>query len=76
MTYRRTIHRAADGTSDIYDVLVAFNVTNPAIAHAIKKLLMPGQRGAKSMMQDLDEARAAIGRAMELVNAAMPQGET
>ena len=30
---------------DVYDVLMVFNVTNPATQHAIKKLLMPGSRG-------------------------------
>lgn len=49
---------------DVYSVLVAFGVTNPADAHAIKKLLMPGQRGAKSAIQDREEAIMSIYRAI------------
>lgn len=51
---------------DVYDVLKAFNVINPATQHAIKKLLMPGKRGVKSNVQDLEEAKASIIRAIEL----------
>ena len=55
---------------DVYDVLVAFGVTNPAIAHALKKLLCPGQRGQKSRRQDLLEAGVALQRAIELEDSA------
>jgi hypothetical protein len=55
---------------DVYDVLLAFNVTCPAIQHALKKLLCPGQRGTKGAMQDLQEARFSIDRAMQLLAAA------
>lgn len=51
---------------DVYDVLTAWNVTNPAVQHAIKKLLQPGQRGHKSLVQDLEEAALSIKRAIEL----------
>jgi hypothetical protein len=51
---------------DVYDVLVAFDVTNPAIQHAVKKLLCPGQRGAKDALQDLNEALVSIERAIEI----------
>jgi hypothetical protein len=51
---------------DVYDVLVAFEVTNPATAHAIKKLLMPGNRGYKDKIQDLNEAIVSINRAIEI----------
>lgn len=51
---------------DVYDILVAFNVTNPAIAHAVKKLLMPGQRGGKPWQQDVNEAIQSLHRALEL----------
>lgn len=43
-------------TVDTYDVLEAFNITCSALAHAIKKLLMPGKRGSKSYDKDCDEA--------------------
>ena len=51
---------------DVYDILVAFNVINPATAHAIKKLMMPGERGQKDVITDLEEAKASIERAIEL----------
>ena len=53
---------------DVYDVLMAFNVTNPATQHAIKKLLMPGNRGHKDKLTDLKEAYQSIARAIELEN--------
>lgn len=53
---------------DVYDILKAFKVTCPATQHAIKKLLMPGQRGNKSLIQDLDEAKLSIDRAIELAS--------
>ena len=51
---------------DIYDVLQAFEVHNPAIQHAVKKLLAGGQRGYKDTLTDLEEAKWSIGRAIEL----------
>lgn len=51
---------------DVYDVLKGFNVECPAIAHAIKKLLAPGQRGHKDAVTDKREAIQAIERSIEL----------
>lgn len=51
---------------DVYDVLKAFGITCPAMAHAIKKMLMPGKRGHKNALQDKNEAIASIKRSMEL----------
>ena len=51
---------------DVYDILVAYVVTNPADAHAIKKMLCPGQRGAKDGIQDRQEAIVSLQRAIEL----------
>lgn len=47
---------------DVYDVLKAFNVTCPALAHAVKKCLAPGQRAE----QDKREAIASIERSIEM----------
>jgi hypothetical protein len=59
--------RKINGASvDVYDILRAFGVTCPAAQHAIKKLLMPGQRGGKTKAQDLREALASVHRAIEL----------
>jgi hypothetical protein len=55
-------------TIDVYDVLDLWGVTCPAIQHAIKKLLMPGQRGSKDEITDLEEAALAIERAIEMAN--------
>jgi len=52
---------------DVYDVLTAFNVTNPAIQHAIKKLLKGGTRGYKDEKQDYTESIEAINRGIELI---------
>ncbi|QDP52406.1 MAG: hypothetical protein Unbinned96contig1001_23 [Prokaryotic dsDNA virus sp.] len=41
---------------DVYDVLDAFGVENPAVQHAIKKMLAAGNRGYKDYQQDIDEA--------------------
>ena len=55
--------------ADVYSVLVAFGVICPARAHAIKKLLMPGQRGDKGEIQDLDEALVSVSRAIDMARA-------
>jgi pyruvate/2-oxoacid:ferredoxin oxidoreductase alpha subunit len=52
--------------TDVYDILVAYGVTNPADAHAIKKMLCPGQRGVKGGIQDRQEAIVSLQRAIEL----------
>jgi hypothetical protein len=54
---------------DVYDVLLAYAVTNPADQHAIKKMLMPGKRGVKDANQDRKEAIQSLERAIELASA-------
>ena len=51
---------------DVYDVLMAWNVTNPALQHLIKKALQPGNRGHKSREQDLQDIIDSAIRAKEL----------
>lgn len=51
---------------DVYDVLRAWGVTNPALQHLIKKALQPGARGHKTLHQDLDDIVASAVRAREL----------
>lgn len=54
--------------TDVYRVLTAFAVTSSSIAHAIKKLLCAGIRGAKSEEQDYREAIKSIeARLLEMV---------
>lgn len=51
---------------DVYDVLVAWGVTNPALQHLIKKALQPGERGHKDVEQDLQDILHSAKRAIEL----------
>ena len=76
--YERTFHLIGGQKfrADVYDVLKAFGVTCPARQHAIKKLLMPGQRGSKSEVQDLDEALVSVSRAIDMACAELPEAGT
>lgn len=51
---------------DVYDVLMAWGVTNPALQHLIKKALQCGQRGHKDNNQDLQDIIDSAIRAKEL----------
>ena len=51
---------------DVYDVLKAYEITCPAMQHAVKKCLAAGQRGVKDSVQDMKEAIASIDRSIEL----------
>jgi hypothetical protein len=64
--YLRPLPASPSVTVDVYDVLVAFNVTCPARAHAIKKLLCAGLRGKGDELQDLRESIQAIDRSIQL----------
>lgn len=61
--YQRVIRSE---TVDVYDVLSAFNVTNPALQHLIKKALCAGLRGHKDKQTDMEEILSAAKRALEL----------
>lgn len=50
---------------DVYDVIYAFEVTDPCLQHAIKKLLAAGKRGHKDFKQDLIDIRDSVNRAIE-----------
>jgi hypothetical protein len=52
---------------DVYRVLELYNVTNPCIQHAVKKLLCAGGRGAKGTERDLIEAIDSITRALDMI---------
>lgn len=50
-------------TIDVYRVLSLFNVTDPCLQHAIKKLLVAGGRGAgKDVTRDVQEAIDSLTR--------------
>jgi hypothetical protein len=51
---------------DVYDVLKAFEVTNPALQHLIKKALKVGNRGHKDIETDLQDIIDSAVRAKEI----------
>lgn len=51
---------------DVYRVLRLYEVTDPCIQHAIKKLLAAGQRGAKNKEADIAEAMDTLMRYQEM----------
>ena len=53
-------------TIDVYRVLDLFNVSNPCVQHAVKKLLCSGQRGVKDTRQDVQEAITSLVRYLEM----------
>lgn len=67
-TRNKYTRRVPSNDIDVYDVLEAFDVVNPALQHAIKKLLMPGARGKGGYTQDLNEAIQSVNRALEMRN--------
>lgn len=61
---------------DVYEVILAFDITNPAIQHAIKKILCSGIRGKGNNLQDLIEAVDALYRAIEIIKRDFNEVET
>jgi hypothetical protein len=51
---------------DVYRVLELFGVTDPAIQHAVKKLLVAGGRGHKDLEKDVKEAIVSLNRWIEM----------
>lgn len=51
---------------DVYRVLQLFNVTDPCIQHAVKKLLVAGGRGVKDISKDIQEAMDTLARYQEM----------
>jgi hypothetical protein len=52
---------------DVYRVLGLFNVTDPCVQHAVKKLLVAGGRGAgKDIGKDIQEAIDSLVRYQEI----------
>lgn len=61
-------HKSVEHLSsvDIYRVLELFGVTDQALGHAIKKLLVAGNRGVKNMDRDVQEAIDTLQRWQEM----------
>lgn len=51
---------------DVYRVLQLFEVTDPCIQHAVKKLLLAGGRGGKDIARDIQEAIDTMVRWQEM----------
>jgi hypothetical protein len=54
--YWKKIQTDDEGRVDVYRILKAFDPIPHPVAHAIKKLLAPGARGAKDSVTDVQEA--------------------
>lgn len=58
---------------DVYRVLDLFNVTDPCVQHAVKKLLVAGGRGAgKDISKDIKEAIDSLTRWQEMRSEDVP----
>lgn len=51
---------------DVYRVFLLYQVTDPCIQHAVKKLLVAGGRGAKDLDKDIAEAIVTLQRWQEI----------
>jgi hypothetical protein len=51
---------------DVYDVLRAFEVTDPCLQHLVKKALAVGKRGHKDAEEDYRDILASSKRALEM----------
>lgn len=51
---------------DVYWVIRLFRITDPEIAHAVKKMLVNGLRGVKDNEQDIRETIDALNRWLEI----------
>ena len=58
-------------TVDVYRVIDAFGVSDPATQHAIKKMLCMGLRGHKDYLTDLNDSIDSLQKAKELYGQRM-----
>ena len=58
-------------TVDVYRVLDAFGVSDPATQHAVKKMLCMGLRGHKDYLTDLNDSIDSLQKAKELYGQKM-----
>jgi len=53
---------------DVYRILELYEVNNPCVQHAIKKLLVPGNRNEfKTIEVDIQEAIVSLERCLEML---------
>lgn len=58
---------------DVYAVLHLFEVTDPCIQHAVKKLLCTGKRGHKDFQKDIQDSIDSLVRCQELHKELHPE---
>lgn len=58
-------------TVDVYRVLYAFGVSDPATQHAVKKMLCMGLRGHKDYLADLNDSIDSLQKSRELYEQKM-----
>lgn len=58
---------------DVYRVLKLFDVTDPCLQHAIKKLLVAGGRGQKDISKDIQEAIVTLTRWQQMQEEEKPE---
>ena len=51
---------------DVYTILSLYEVTDPCIQHAVKKLLCTGKRGHKDFLKDVQDSVDSLVRCIEL----------
>jgi len=64
--YLRSVKCLVNNQVDVYAILETFGVNCSARQHAIKKILCAGIRGKADVLQDLEEAKDAIERAIQM----------
>lgn len=69
--YKKDVSRLE--TLDVYRVIDLFEVTHPALQHALKKILAAGKRGAKDDARDVQEAIDSLERWQEMRNEDAPK---
>lgn len=53
---------------DPYRIIKVYKISDPAIQHALKKLLCPGTRGKKSLIEDIEEVICSLQRLVEMLD--------
>ncbi len=64
--YSHYFRESPSFTIDVYRILQMFEVSDPCIQHALKKVLAAGKRGAKDTEKDVQEAIDALLRWQEM----------
>lgn len=54
-------------TIDVYRVISLWEITDPCMQHALKKVMAAGKRGAKNEVKDIQEAIVSLNRKLEML---------